>query len=146
MGLLKLPFELISKIDGFEPISLPIKSDNSNLFTNAKGKVCGFGSTKDAISNKLNFAKAIVIENEACTPYHNMAPSNLCTKGEDYDRERACYSDLGSPLAIYIDYVPTLIGIFSTHSWECNQQFSVFYERITSHMQWLTDNSEARQF
>lgn len=98
-------------------VRLPTLTQAKTKFVDYVATVSGYGiiNTKtNALSDYLQYTTLKVISNEDCSlVYGSVDPLALCAVGFPNPKSSSCPGDSGSPLVVYEDGTPTLIGVVS---------------------------------
>nr|XP_022909844.1 transmembrane protease serine 9-like [Onthophagus taurus] len=122
-------------------IRLPSRSETSD-FAGKRARVSGWGKASDSatgISPTLRFVNVVVTTNEFCEYWYKgyITEKHICTDGGG--GYGACGGDSGGPLVLY----EQLIGVASfSVSLGCEVDWPSGYQRVTSHLDWIEDNSD----
>ncbi|XP_022909844.2 brachyurin-like [Onthophagus taurus] len=122
-------------------IRLPSRSETSD-FAGKRARVSGWGKASDSatgISPTLRFVNVVVTTNEFCEYWYKgyITEIHICTDGGG--GYGACGGDSGGPLVLY----EQLIGVASfSVSLGCEVDWPSGYQRVTSHLDWIEDNSD----
>ena len=98
-------------------VQLPTLTQALKKFVDYVATVSGYGimNTKtNALSDYLQFTTLKIISNAECAiTYGTVDPLVLCAVGYPNPKSSSCPGDSGSPLVVYEDGTPTLVGIVS---------------------------------
>lgn len=132
--------------DKIQPINLPSYSDTLENFEGRKAVASGWGkfSRDSKISFVLRYFRAPVINLKFCRKMYPkiLQPTNICVSGA-YDRS-TCSGDSGGPLIVwdYFSDTQILVGITSFGSiLGCDKGFPSVFTRISSYLDWISDNT-----
>lgn len=98
-------------------VRLPTLTQAVTKFVDFIATVSGYGimNTKtNTLSDYLQFTTLKIISNDECAlTYGTVDPLVLCAVGYPNQKSSSCPGDSGSPLVVYENGTPTLVGIVS---------------------------------
>ncbi|XP_037030901.1 collagenase-like [Bradysia coprophila] len=147
VAIIRLP-QPVAFSTNIRAINLPTQSQAIDTFENREVYIAGFGVTTpngNVMSEQLRFAHQRVITNNQCLQHFNsqfVQASTMCASGIDNSLQTPCFGDRGGGLVSHIFGTWTLVGITSFfHPAGCTGMAPAGYERITSHLQWISFNT-----
>ncbi|XP_049772291.1 brachyurin-like [Schistocerca cancellata] len=150
IALLKLsePVPLSEKI---KTVRLPSISQSTLTFEEETATVSGWGKYNDSVdymSPVLKTAQTKVTSLPVCQVYYltllyGVQTNQICTiSPSESEYASPCDGDSGGPLVVVeADGQPTLVGAVSFGISSCESHFPSVYARVTSHLQWIADNT-----
>ncbi|XP_018332106.1 brachyurin-like isoform X2 [Agrilus planipennis] len=141
LGIVYLPTP--AKLNRYvQLIALPTRDDADNDFVGSEAITSGWGyNTTSAtdISHVLQYVKVPIIENDVCNAtLADITDSMICTGGSG--NKGICFGDSGGPLVIKgkLVGVTSFIGDNGCDAGEPNA-----FSRVTSFLDWISENSDA---
>lgn len=93
------------------------------------------------LSSTLRFVQLLIIRNEQCAQVYGpfIFPTNICGAGSRNGRPTSsCNGDSGSGVSTHLNGRPTLIGIVSFGTGQCEAGFPPSFTRVTSYLSWIS--------
>ncbi|CAO1361136.1 unnamed protein product [Diamesa hyperborea] len=123
-------------------IRLPTVTQALTKFVDNIATVSGYGVTNtktNTLSDYLQFTSLKIITNEECAlTFGSVDPLILCAVGYPNPKSSSCPGDSGSPLVVYENGTPTLVGIVSYGAAPgCDLGYPVGYYRVASQLEWI---------